>query len=631
MHRHLTLLILLIQVLPGSSQNTQLIDSLNQLTKSAKNDSLKLEYHYELCYQWAAYSFDSSYYHASKMVEISNNSQDPIFQFKSLSAIGLVYDYQYEFDSAIHYYSSARSYAHEIDYPKGIAIATFNIGVVHYYSGEMEKAIDNYLQAEKVYLKLNDQRNLSVLYNNMGLIYRKTKKYKLAVDTYQKSLEIKRQNEDVSGILNTLTNLSSVYQLQGDLDRASEASEEVIFIAKEIGDQGAYLSELINLGKIYTAKSENDEALTLFQEAEAILPSEADFNFKIDIYHHLSRFYLDRQEFSIAKKYLDFVEEILDPEKQMNLAMNHYLAQSEYYHKKSNSSQAYDALNKAFEIREKIFDNNILEKTTELEQTYEKDKRELEIERLNTENQLANLSIAQKNQERNGLILFLILGLGLAVLFFILFRQKRNSLNEREILLKEIHHRVKNNLQIISSLLNLQAGSLEDEVAKDAVKEGQNRVKSMALIHENLYQNENLSGISVDDYINNLVRTLFNSYGVDDDKIKTELNVEKLQLDIDTLIPLGLILNELLSNSLKYAFPQGEGQLELKLNKSSDCLNLKLKDNGPGMDERNLESSNSYGWKMIKSLSRKLKAELEIHNNQGTIITLKIRNYKLVA
>ncbi|MEM7296840.1 MAG: sensor histidine kinase [Bacteroidota bacterium] len=204
-------------------------------------------------------------------------------------------------------------------------------------------------------------------------------------------------------------------------------------------------------------------------------------------------------------------------------------------------------------------------------------------------------------------------------------------MNERETLLKEIHHRVKNNLQIISSLLNLQAGSLEDEAAIDAVKEGQNRVKSMALIHENLYQNDDLSGIEVDEYIENLTRTLYGSFGVDEEKIKTNLSVEKIRLDIDTLIPLGLMLNELLCNALKYAFPEGQGNLALSLRQSENKLDLKVKDDGPGISKEKLENGNSYGWKMIKSLSRKLKADISIENDRGTQISLSIRNYQLVT
>ena len=137
---------------------------------------------------------------------------------------------------------------------------------------------------------------------------------------------------------------------------------------------------------------------------------------------------------------------------------------------------------------------------------------------------------------------------------------------EREVLLKEIHHRVKNNLQIISSLLNLQARFIKDKSAVDAVQEGRNRVKSMALIHQKLYQQDNIQGINMPEYIENLSRALLTSYKIKGDRITVDRKVDAIYLDIDTAIPLGLIINELLTNSLKYAFPENEkGELKISL------------------------------------------------------------------
>ena len=628
--RHLLVTAGLLLTTGGYSQNSIVIDSLNSELKKSNVDSIVVAYHYELCYQWAAYNADSATTHASKMAEIAEGSGNPFLTYQSIEAKGLVHDFQYNADSAIFYYKKAKDIAADMEYPKGVAISTFNIGVVYYYSGQMGSAIDHYLEAEKVFLQINDQRNLGVIYNNLGLIYRHTKKYALARDYYLKSLTVKRDRDDINGVMNTLTNLSTIYQLLDELEKAQEASEEVIAIAKEQNNAGAYLSELINLGKIFITQDQSEKALTLYQEAEGMLSEESPFAFKTEVFHQLSNFYVERKEPAKAKKYLDLVKELVADD-QLDVKMNHFLTESKYYHLVDRNELAYLSLQEAFNTREELFDKEVLEKTTELEQLYEKEKRELEIDRLNTENELKSLSIEKQNRERNGLIILGSLALGVSILLYVLFKQKQKSLSERETLLKEIHHRVKNNLQIISSLLNLQAGSLEDEVAIDAVKEGQNRVKSMALIHENLYRSDNLSGISVDSYVENLKQTLYSSFGIDEEKIETHLEIEKLMLDIDTLIPIGLILNELISNSLKYAFPNGEGNLTLSLTENQNTLEMKVKDDGPGLSEKAIKESNSYGWKMINSLSRKLKADISIDSNNGTEIMLKIKNYQLVA
>jgi two-component sensor histidine kinase len=610
------------------AQNQSLIDSLIAESKTATLDSVRAKYHYELCYQWADYNFDSAIYHARVVQMIAERSENQRIAFDGLMAIGLAYDFNYQIDSAIHYYSKGASLAESLNYLKGEAVAKFNIGVAHYYAGQMEKAIEFYLETEKTYQELKDEKNLARLYNNLGVIYRQTKKFDLALDTYLRAISIKRKLNDITGVMNTLTNLSTVYQKLEKYPEAIQASEEVVSLAKKQHNNGALLYEYINLARIYESMKQEDLTFIYFRKAEALIDNNQNYPFITEIYHYLSKFYVKNKNHPEARKYLKLVDKRISDDK-VDMLMNHFLTKAKYYEQIEDYRQSTIALDSAFILQGKLYDNEVLEITTEMEQLYEKEKSDLEIKRLNTENELQSLTIEKSTRERNGIILFATLILGVAILLYTLYRQNQKSLNERETLLKEIHHRVKNNLQVISSLLNIQAAYLKDEAAIDAVKEGQNRVKSMALIHEKLYQNDNLSGVSVDDYIQNLVKSLFHSFGISSEEIQSHLEVDKIKLDIDTLIPLGLILNELISNSLKYAFPDRKGQIQVILHKNKDKLDLLLKDNGQGFDPDQIDSSNSYGWRMVKSLSKKLKAEIEMRNNQGTEIAMSIRNFKL--
>ena len=151
------------------------------------------------------------------------------------------------------------------------------------------------------------------------------------------------------------------------------------------------------------------------------------------------------------------------------------------------------------------------------------------------------------------------------------------------MLLKEIHHRVKNNLMVISSLLNLQSRHIKDKAALDVFRESQNRADSMALIHERLYGSNDLKRIDFGDYISTLSTQLFHTYVTDPRRIKLKLNVENLMVDINTTVPLGLILNELVTNSIKYAFPEGKsGEIKIEFNKKDDEFILIVSDNGVG-------------------------------------------------
>ncbi|MFN6480122.1 sensor histidine kinase [Nostoc sp. DedQUE07] len=198
--------------------------------------------------------------------------------------------------------------------------------------------------------------------------------------------------------------------------------------------------------------------------------------------------------------------------------------------------------------------------------------------------------------------------------------QIKASLQEKEVLLKEIHHRVKNNLQIISSLLNLQAEYLKDNQALEVFKDSQNRIESMALIHEKLYQSQDLARINFADYIQDLVTNLFYSYNVNSSAITLKMNVEEVFLAIDAAIPCGLIINELISNSLKYAFPQTEGG-EISIDFRFDGVNLyilAISDNGVGFAQNfDFHNTESLGLRLVKGLTHQLKGNIDFSSNNG--------------
>ena len=201
------------------------------------------------------------------------------------------------------------------------------------------------------------------------------------------------------------------------------------------------------------------------------------------------------------------------------------------------------------------------------------------------------------------------------------------SLEEKDTLLKEIHHRVKNNLQVISALLTLQSSHLKDAQAKIALREGQDRVQSMALIHKDLYQHDNLKGVNAKEYLSQLVENLVTSYKLQNN-IEVEMQVEEILFDVDTMIPLGLMINELISNTLKHAFADDQsGKMKIFLKELNDILHLQISDNGKGVTEKELSSNKSFGYSLIKSFARKLDADYTISSENGFQIDLAIKKY----
>lgn len=209
--------------------------------------------------------------------------------------------------------------------------------------------------------------------------------------------------------------------------------------------------------------------------------------------------------------------------------------------------------------------------------------------------------------------------------------EQAELLAEKDVLMKEIHHRVKNNLQVISGLLELQSKSLDDETAKEALVEGRNRVRSIALIHQNLYQFENLSSIEVKRFVHDLCRQI-ESVFKKQHKIAIYIDVPVLYLDIDSAIPLGLILNELLSNSFKYAFNDGiDGEINIEIQTLADGrYQLKFSDNGPGLpDNFDLSRATTLGIQLINDLSRQIGGNVKYEYKNGASFIINFTNRNL--
>jgi two-component sensor histidine kinase len=201
------------------------------------------------------------------------------------------------------------------------------------------------------------------------------------------------------------------------------------------------------------------------------------------------------------------------------------------------------------------------------------------------------------------------------------------SLREKEVLLKEVHHRVKNNMQVISSLLNIQADSIMDKRFQTLLTESQQRIKSMALIHENLYRSDSLLEINFHDYIEMLTNGLVRFYRFDRLAISLHLEVDDIYLDIDTAVPCGLIINELVSNSLKHGYHgrEGDGHIHVRFKESEDgeSYRFSVKDDGNGMDESiDLENSSSMGLEIVRILTEQLDGSWAYSSSGGTEFTI---------
>ena len=207
-------------------------------------------------------------------------------------------------------------------------------------------------------------------------------------------------------------------------------------------------------------------------------------------------------------------------------------------------------------------------------------------------------------------------------------RKINSSLKEKETLLQEIHHRVKNNMQVISSLLKLQANNIEDNQIKEVLKDSQSRVYAMSAVHETLHGSDKLSRIDLKTYLSKITSSIFQSYAVSPTQLKLKNEIEEIVIDINQASPLGLIINELISNALKYAFPKGRrGEVYVSMNKLGEVFELIVMDDGVGMPVGlDWKNSKTLGLKLVRTLvENQLDGSIEMESNHGTKFTIKFK------
>uniref|UniRef100_UPI004047F0B7 histidine kinase dimerization/phosphoacceptor domain -containing protein n=1 Tax=Mariniflexile sp. TaxID=1979402 RepID=UPI004047F0B7 len=335
-------------------------------------------------------------------------------------------------------------------------------------------------------------------------------------------------------------------------------------------------------------------------------------------------------------------------DKKYDSAIAYYKKSREFHLEHKNAKPAIDILlyiGKAYEKK-----GDLINALKYKEQFYselldferETNERSLRENELKADLSKQNEELGQKHLQQQLFIVALIIGSLLLGLVYRNYRLKRksgfelektnNELKdknnlldirnaENELLLKEIHHRVKNNLELVKSLIALQSAQLEDSATKDAMIASQNRVQSMGIIHQKLYQGENLGSIEMKDYFLNLGEGILDTFNADD-KVKIECAMDRLELDVDTAVPIGLIVNELLTNALKYAFPENaSGNILISLSKSNpETLTLKVVDNGIGKTAGLAPKGTGFGSQLIKLLTQQLNGEMTEENQNGTSV-----------
>lgn len=602
MNRLLCVLFLLLLAIPGRSDSRTEEEWL-EMYRQTEDSSLLLSY-IDSIFLTYAYSLppDTYFELAQKKYELVKNSTDTAILGQAYHTLGKAYIKHQAFDTAMNYFLEGLELFELIKDSSGRA-KMYN-GIAHCYQwSDPEKSIEYYQKA----IDFSDPNNRffigTQLMNKASQVVN-LKRYEEGIEIYELALDYLKESPAMLGTV--YMNMGVVHYREGRIEKSIESQKNALNYLSPSNNLATYITNLQNLGLNYYQLQDYEQAKDYVQQSMELAEE-----------HQIG----DR----LAKGYAIIVA-ILEQQQSYEEALGYY--------------KTY------FDLNDSIVEARKNDKIAELLTQFEAEKKEAEIQRLDAENQLKDVKIEKSQQERFlwiGGVVGLLAILGLISYFFqnnrkknLLLEEKNvlisEALAEKETLLKEIHHRVKNNLQVISSLLSLQAKQIEDHTALEAIQEGQNRVKSMALIHQNLYQEENLVGVNVQEYVEKLIDSLVRSYNINTEQIEVLKDIDPVKFDVDTIIPLGLILNELISNVLKYAFEgRKEGKIEVSLKSQKDQVTLEVADNGIGLpDSFDPVKNRSLGFRLIRAFANKLNAQIDIQRQPGTRVSILVPNLQTV-
>ncbi|NRB46027.1 MAG: tetratricopeptide repeat protein [Saprospiraceae bacterium] len=312
-------------------------------------------------------------------------------------------------------------------------------------------------------------------------------------------------------------------------------------------------------------------------------------------------------------------------EYEREFAPKYLLRLSECYQRLGRYKEALDYRIQGFELQEKINQDKIANLESEALIKYETGKKDQQLA------EQAQLIQQKTKIQWLSIGIAVSLALLLSALFYFFKRNQKTTAalavknSENELLLKEIHHRVKNNLEMVSSLLKLQSVKTKDQEAKEVMRASQNRVQSMGILHQKLYQGENLGSIEMLDYFQNLSENIVDAFGAND-KVEVQYDMDRVELDVDTAVPIGLIVNELLTNSLKYAFPEDrKGKIELSLKEMDEKqLQLVVADNGVGQTAGASPKGTGFGSQLVQLLTSQLQGSMQADYSRGTRLVFQL-------
>lgn len=541
--------------------------------------------------------------YAKEALLLSQKVKDTILMVKSANKLAILEKENNDNTSALRTILKSLNWAKGLN--KDTLVANTQLVAGHVYSNlqKEQAAIYNYKECLRFFKSVNDSSGISYTYSGLGIVYYDNKKYDDALNNYLNAEIYWANNEDALKA-DLWNNIGALYIEKNDFENARYYYNKALSFYKSENWSSEVSMVYYNLGELFLKENKIENAKECFNKSLAIGKKIGSYTEIVWAYHGL---------YLTAKK-----------AKQLHQALKYY--------------EQYTSL------KDSIHNMQNQREVKELEALFNQEKQLKKIK-----DQQLKIVQSEKKVESEKLknlifIAFIIFILILLVLGFYHFQKSKkqnkalkehqiiigNALKEKELLLKEIHHRVKNNLQVISSLLNLQHNAVDNELTRYVIDETQNRINAIALVHQKLYQSQNIGKIDFSAYLTELVEQQRLIYKNEEMKVSCIVNAPtKIKLHLDIAVSLGLIVSELITNAFKYAFNDSNDHiLNVTLKTIKDnTYELVIRDNGPGLpQEFENGEQESLGMDLVKILTEQIDGKLLIKNDNGAYFSITFQN-----
>ncbi|WP_047245022.1 tetratricopeptide repeat-containing sensor histidine kinase [Maribacter thermophilus] len=601
------------------------LDTLEQNYSKVKKDSIRFSMLNDLGYYWHTRNLNKALAFTEVGLEYTAQT-DTLWYGRFQVTQGAILLRLEKLDSAEIVLESAKTKVHSSD----LAFLNTQLGYVYERRGQLDKAADYAIRSMELGVEHNNTKAMAMAYSDLSNLFWKQGKYESGLEYGLRSLEL----FETWGITDldydfTLYVTGNNYLALENYHEARRYYEQAIIIGERYGFYNNLSDVYISLVELYTYLGEYDNA------------SEAGKN-AVKYAELLENNFMIMRSWLAVGKLQNIQENYSEAIKSISTSLKvatkdfgdaYYLSDAykelaNAYANERDYKNAYNAFSEYDSLKREVFTAEADHRISELRTEFDVAKKENTIAL-----QEIQIKKQQSRQQLITVITFLLLLLLLLAYKAISNNIKKNKLlesknAEKEFLLKEIHHRVKNNLETVSSLLSLQASLIEDPEILEAMEQSQQRVHSMGMIHQKLYLGEKLATIEMKDYFNNLSDYIIHSFGKGE-QIDVNIVMDEVELEIDVAIPIGLIVNELITNSLKYAFPNNnKGNIVLSLAKNNGQLVLLVRDDGVGLFNKNLKKGTGFGTHLVNLLVKQLDGKMVLLTDHGTSVQIQFQNVK---